>query len=48
MTELAELRDLLNRAMADLRVGWPEAAYDAIGRALRLAEQMSEHPEAAS
>jgi hypothetical protein len=32
----AELRDLLERAAYDLRHGWPEAAYDAIGRALRL------------
>jgi hypothetical protein len=34
----AELRSLLERAAYDLRQGWPEAAYDCIGRALRLLE----------
>ncbi len=30
------LRDLLERARYDLERGWPEAALDCIGRALRL------------
>ncbi len=30
------LRDLLERARYDLEQGWPEAALDCIGRALRL------------
>ena len=34
--DLAELRDLLERARYDLEHGWPEAALDCIGRALRL------------
>ncbi len=34
--DLAELRDLLERARYDLEQGWPEAALDCIGRALRL------------
>jgi len=33
---VTELRDLLTRAIYDLEQGWPEAAYDALGRALRL------------
>ncbi|HEX5461067.1 MAG TPA: hypothetical protein VFX20_13970 [Steroidobacteraceae bacterium] len=32
----AELHDLITRALNDLEQGWPEAAYDALGRALRL------------
>ncbi len=28
--------DLVERAEADLRAGWPEAALDALGRARRL------------
>lgn len=36
--ELLELICLLQRATADLEKHWPEAAYDAIGRALRLAK----------
>ena len=38
MTPLEELRDLLERAAYDLAHGWPEAALDCIGRALRLFE----------
>lgn len=34
--DLVELRDLIERASYDLEQGWPEAAYDCIGRALRL------------
>ncbi len=37
MTE-AHLRSLLSRARFDLEHGWPEAAVDALGRALRLLE----------
>ena len=33
---LAGLRDLLERARFDLEHGWTAAAYDALGRALRL------------
>ena len=32
----ADLRALLERAETDIRAGWPEAAIDAMGRALRL------------
>jgi hypothetical protein len=35
---MSGLTDLLERAMHDLRHGWPEAAYDALGRAVRIAE----------
>ena len=31
-----DLAALLERARADILAGWPEAAYDCIGRALRL------------
>ena len=33
---VADLCSLLERALHDLRQGWPEAAYDAIGRARGL------------
>lgn len=36
MTAPADLRGLLDRARFDLEQGWNEAAYDCIGRALRL------------
>ena len=35
---MTRLRSLLNRARFDLEHGWPEAAVDALGRALRLLE----------
>lgn len=35
----ADLRSLIERALHDLRQGWPEAAYDALGQALRLLEE---------
>lgn len=38
MTDLAALRELLERAMYDLEQDWLEAAYDALCRALRLLE----------
>lgn len=34
--DLAELRRLLERVAFDLEHGWPEAAQDALSRALRL------------
>lgn len=37
MTARPELTGLLERAMYDIRQGWPEAAHDAIGRAMRIA-----------
>lgn len=30
------IRDLLERAAHDIRQGWPEAALDCLGRAIRL------------
>lgn len=38
LTDYLELLCLLRRAAADLEKGWPEAAYDALGRALRVAQ----------
>lgn len=40
--ELCDLIGLLQRAKADLEKGWAEAAYDAIGRSLRLAQATEE------
>ena len=37
--KLADVRELLECALYDLERGWPAAAYDAIGRALRLLEK---------
>lgn len=34
--DLAQVRDLLERATYDLEHGWPDAAYDCIRRAQRL------------
>lgn len=36
---LEELRGLMQRAVDDIRQDWPEAALDALGRALRLLDQ---------
>ena len=38
---LTALRALLERAQADILADWPEAAYDAIGRALRLLAEVA-------
>jgi hypothetical protein len=43
-TLLRDILDLLERAKADLEKDWPEAAYDAIGRAIRLAREAQEAP----
>lgn len=34
-----EIRALLEHAIQDLEKGWPAAAYDALGRAMRLLEE---------
>lgn len=34
-----EVRILLERAIRDLAGGWPAAAYDCLGRAMRLLEE---------
>lgn len=36
---LAQVLDLLDRAVYDLEQGWPEAALDALGRARRVMAQ---------
>lgn len=43
---MSDLSDLLERAMHDLQQGWPEAAYDCIGRAWRLLDEREELHEA--
>lgn len=37
-SDLTTIRSLLHRARFDLEQSWPEAAYDALCRALRLLE----------
>jgi hypothetical protein len=39
---LRELVALLERAKEDLEKGWPEAALDALGRAIRVAREAQE------
>jgi hypothetical protein len=39
---MSELRGLIERAIYDLEHGWPDAAYDAIGRAWRLLGEQDE------
>jgi hypothetical protein len=44
VNDLAELLDLIRRAMYDLEHDWPAAAYDALGRAERIAKAVQERP----
>ena len=39
-SEGAAVFELIDRAVIDLRRGWPAAAYDCLGRAMRLLEEL--------